>query len=512
MHNNYYFLKQLSDELEGKIVGYIVEECFSQNKDELIIRLRKSEKAFVIKASLDSSFCCLSFPENFYRSKKNSVDLFTDIIDREVIKVEQYINERAFSIWLNHGYQLIFKMHGNRSNVLLATENQVIQIFNNRLIKDLELIPDLLHRLIKQTKQTYIDGEGNLKQLFPTFGKEVITYFEDLNAGNTDLEKKWIIIEKILEELNRNKFHFSSSKFSLFPFNNCQVLTSPIEAINSFFHLYISNKQLNVEKNRALGPLRKRITSTEMYLTKTSKKLQDLTENTNYQILGDLLMANLHAINPGLKEITLTNFYDEEKPISIKLKPNLSPQKNAEALYRKSKNQSIEIEKLQDNIANKKKLLTFFKEALNSVHEQDDLKKLRKYLKENNLVSDSKHEEIIYPYNEFEFDSYRIWVGKSAINNDKMLHLAFKEDLWLHAKDVSGSHVIIKYESARKFSSAVKEKAAELAAYYSKRKSDSLCPVIITPRKYIRKRKGDPAGAVVVDKEETILVTPCKWT
>ena len=92
-----------------------------------------------------------------------------------------------------------------------------------------------------------------------------------------------------------------------------------------------------------------------------------------------------------------------------------------------------------------------------------------------------------------------------------MLQRTFKDDLWLHAKDVSGSHVIIKYKSEAKPSSEIKEKAAQLAAYFSKRKSDSLCPVVITPRKFVRKRKGDPPGAVVVEKEEVLLVVPEKW-
>ncbi|HLT71447.1 MAG TPA: NFACT RNA binding domain-containing protein, partial [Cyclobacteriaceae bacterium] len=97
----------------------------------------------------------------------------------------------------------------------------------------------------------------------------------------------------------------------------------------------------------------------------------------------------------------------------------------------------------------------------------------------------------------------------SAQANDQLLQkYSSKDDLWLHARDVSGSHVIVKHQAGKKFPGAVIERAAQLAAFHSKRKNESLCPVILTPRKYVRKRKGDPAGTVVVDREEVIMVVP----
>ena len=75
-------------------------------------------------------------------------------------------------------------------------------------------------------------------------------------------------------------------------------------------------------------------------------------------------------------------------------------------------------------------------------------------------------------------------------------------------KDAPGSHIIIKYQSGKKFPKEIIEQAARIAAYHSKRKSESLVPVSYTPRKFVRKRKGDPVGMVVVEKEQVILVEP----
>ena len=80
--------------------------------------------------------------------------------------------------------------------------------------------------------------------------------------------------------------------------------------------------------------------------------------------------------------------------------------------------------------------------------------------------------------------------------------------MWLHAKDVAGSHVIIKHQSGKNFPKDVIERAAELAAYNSKRRTESLCPVSYTPKKFVRKRKGDAPGLVVVEREQVIMVVP----
>jgi len=85
---------------------------------------------------------------------------------------------------------------------------------------------------------------------------------------------------------------------------------------------------------------------------------------------------------------------------------------------------------------------------------------------------------------------------------------AWKDDLWLHAKGVSGSHVIVKHRAGAVFPKSVIERAAALAAYYSKSRTDSLCPVIYTPVKFVRKVKGSAPGAVMVDREKVLMVQP----
>ena len=104
-----------------------------------------------------------------------------------------------------------------------------------------------------------------------------------------------------------------------------------------------------------------------------------------------------------------------------------------------------------------------------------------------------------------------ILVGKNAKANDELtLKVATKNDLWLHVKDVSGSHVVIKQKPGQNYPVSIIERAASIAAFNSKRKTDTLCPVIFTQKKFVRKVKESPPGQVVVEKEDVVMVQPAE--
>jgi predicted ribosome quality control (RQC) complex YloA/Tae2 family protein len=190
-------------------------------------------------------------------------------------------------------------------------------------------------------------------------------------------------------------------------------------------------------------------------------------------------------------------------------KAGVSPQKAAENWYRKAKNQKREVDTLTATIERKEAEMEEWKAMALQVDEAKEVKALRKVVKAAGLEEKVQAQPEVRPYHVFVWMGFEIRVGKNARSNDELtLRHAWKDDLWLHARDVPGSHVVVKHQARRPFPQEVIEKAAALAAWYSKRKTESLCPVIVTPRKFVRKRKGDPAGAVVVEKEEVVLVKP----
>jgi predicted ribosome quality control (RQC) complex YloA/Tae2 family protein len=510
VHNNYYFLRQLSGQLQQELVGYTLVSCFSQNKDELIIEFNNSSQSFFIKASLLPQFCCLSFPENFNRARKNSIDLFNEILMNKVIGIKQFENERSFSIELEESYQLVFKMHGNRSNLILYRDDKAISLFRNHLQADLEISLTDLDRKIDFSRETFELNITKLPTLYFTFGKFVWEYWKSKGFDKLSPENQWTELIGLKNQLENPGYfiieHNGIISLSLLPFN--KVLHSfqqPVASINEFFLTASVSNNLQSEKSILQKQILDQIKSSKNYISKNQQKLDELINDQHYQIWADLIMAHMHEIKIGTEKVTLTSFYDG-KPVEIKLKKDLNPQKNAEIFYRKAKNQQIEISKLKDAISAKQQEINRLNEKLITIDSTEDLKTLRK---DNTQSKSIKEQSKSLPYHEFEYKGYKIWVGRNAEHNDELtLKYSYKEDLWLHAKDVAGSHVLIKHQSGKNFPKDVIERAAQLAAYNSKRKTESLCPVIVTPKKFVRKRKGDPKGMVVVEREDVIMVEP----
>lgn len=112
------------------------------------------------------------------------------------------------------------------------------------------------------------------------------------------------------------------------------------------------------------------------------------------------------------------------------------------------------------------------------------------------------------PFREFEKNGYKIFVGKDAKNNDNLTFgYAKPNDIFLHARGVSGSHVIIKNPTREFPQKPVLQYAASIAAHYSKARTSRIVPVAYTMRKFVKKAKGEP-GAVLIDREEVIYVKP----
>ncbi len=514
MHNNYYFLRQLSFELGKRLSGYSLVSCFSQNKDELVLEFNNSKQSFFIKADLQPDFQCLSFPEKFSRARKNSIDLFSDSLMQKVCGVNQFTNERSFAIELEGGFGIVVKMHGPRANIVLYKAKVPIEIFRNNFPADLQTPWNDLDRIIDWSKENFSSHQTDLSSQYFIFGSPIWNQLSQRGFDTASPELRWNILQDLLAYLEAPEFYVIEKNelvaLTLFRTDTAaKRFNSPIDAINDFYYRYVAAFTFRREKIYLQSTLQGKLKQSTSFLQKNRQKLQELAGSNHYQQWGDLIMANLHNIVQGLDQAAVANFYDNQEMVTIKLKRELSPQKNAEVYYRKGKNQSIEVRNLEESIAKKESEVQRWQSQLNAVKAAHDLNELRAIGGEYRAQTSEQETKQSLPYREFEFKGYQIWVGKNAGANDQLtLKHSYKDDLWLHAKDVAGSHVLVKYQSGKIFPKDVIERAASLAAYYSKRKNESLCPVAVTQKKYVRKRKGDPVGAVVVEREDVILVEP----
>ncbi len=515
MHNNYFFLKVLAPELDLKLGGKQLVSCYSQEKDELMLIFADSREEFIIRAHLQPAFSCLYFPSQNSRARRNTIDLFSEILHKKVRRTYCHENERAITLELDEPWSLTFKLFGNRSNIILFDGIRAAKIFRTSLKNDLEInLPDL-NRSLDLSYNAFEAVDGNPAKFLPTLGKPGREYLFKEGYRKLPIEKQYGAVMELVSSLGSPSFHIVEWQdqilFSLVELGSIRsTFTDPIEGLNEFYLTYMREGNLLQEKRRAGDAVRKDLERSLRYLEKNEIKLIEIRDETNYRHLADLIMANMHQIQQGEKKVLLPDFYNGNKPVEIKLKPELSPQKNAENYYRKAKNQHLEIDRLEKNIRLKREQMQTLKELLHQIEEAESVRDLKKIIRSDSPVKDGDQGQ--RPYHVFNFMGFQIWLGKSGKANDLMLQQCHKDDLWLHAKDVAGAHVIVKFNSGMGFPAGVKEKAASLAAFHSKRRNDSLCPVIATPKKFIRKRKGSPPGEVAVDREEEILlVTPQNW-
>jgi len=515
MHLNYHFLKFLCPELHKKLKDFSLMECFSQNKDELVLGFTSVDSSMYIRANLSPANTCLSFPDDYKRSKRNSVDLFSHCIGQKVASIEVLPFERAFTLTFHSGNILLFKMHGNRSNILYYHSINELPsvIFRNELIEDNNLYINDLKNPLELTFSRFEKLEGNAASFLPTLGKIPRGWLKQQGYIDASLNRKWELMQEILDMLDtplysiiKDNDHYN---LNLLPSENSVYATSePIEAANEYFKYAIVHQAFDKEKNGLIKNLEDQKKKTSAYIKKTREKLEALQQSAAPSQTADIIMANLHQIPQGASEVELFDFY-QNKNISIKMKKGVSPQKFAENLYRKSKNRKIELEQLGKNLSEKETYILELEAMLEDLRNLEDFKALREFAKHHHLAKDTKIQQENLPFKRFEHDGFELLVGKSAKANDEMLrYFSWKDDLWLHAKDVSGSHVIIKHKAGQTIPKATIERAAELAAYYSKNKNESLAPVIYTPCKYVRKVKGSAPGAVMVDRESVLMVSP----
>ena len=514
MHLNYHFLKHLVRELQETLTNHKFVECYSQSKDELILALSNGTSSTYIRAYLSGSFSCLTFPENHQRAKRNSIDLFPEIIGKNVEDIAIISYDRSFLMNLSAGFALLFKLHGNRSNIILYQEAQFLGMFNHGLKKDELVTVESIAKTGTTTKEDWL-ANPNPQAAFPTFGPSVMQYLRTMGFEDQTLEKQWSMIIALLDSFNKSLFYINEEgaiPFLSF-FEQGNVLSkhqSAIAASNALSKYYHQTYLFERDKSNQLQQLKSADQKANKYIAHTRHKMDLLSKKRPFDEIANIIMANLHAIPKGASKVELLDFYTNES-IEIKLKSDTSPQKQAEQYYRKSKNQSKEKENLVSNIEKKTKEAENLQHLIDELSTISDRKKLNQYIKAHGSDHAGSQNEVRLPFYRHEIDGYEIRIGKSAKDNDLMLRqFAHKDDLWLHARDVAGSHVLIKHQKNKKFRPTVIEQAAQLAAFYSKRKHDTLAPVIYTPRKFVRKAKNLLPGQVLVEKEQVILVKPAK--
>ena len=505
MYHNYYFINRLSKKLSTILIGATLSECFSQNKNELIFGFKlRNKSSFYIVANLDNQLNLWYFTLTFKRAKKNTIDIFRSIVEKKILAVNQINFDRSFELLLNDDSKLLFQLYGRRSNIVLINESQTPKSFKSKLMP-----PNDSKSLARNIYIPKLNKES-LESLEKTFDDDIKNYLKNnTQYEQLNFNQKKTFIPDFIESLSTNPLFVSSEgipRITLFDTKNSYLRTDdPIIACNNLYKIFTQKYLIQQKKNEIIRTLNKKHKQAANYIEKSEQKISVLRNRRSLEEIANIIMANLHNIKPNDKEIKVKDLYHENASITIKLKPHISPQNNAEILYRKFKNQKLEINNITENIIAKKIHIQQLDQKIKEIKLVNDLKTLHKLIKKSTKYVNKK----ALPFTTFSIINYTIYVGRNNKSNDLLtFDYAKKDDLWLHVKDAPGSHVVIKKQGVLPIPKLVIEKAAQLAAYFSKRKTEKIAPVIYTEKKYVRKINGSLPGKVTVMKEQILLIHP----
>ena len=247
------------------------------------------------------------------------------------------------------------------------------------------------------------------------------------------------------------------------------------------------------------------------------KELAATYDRERLRQLGDILTANIHRITKGQTVIQCEDFYDESMAlIDIPISPILSPQQNAAKFYKdyaRMKNAEKELTRQIELGENELEYLRSVLEELNRAGSDAELEEIRRELQEGGyLKADAgkrKMKQGKLPPMRFEStDGYPIYVGRNNKQNDELtFRLARKDDIWLHAQKVHGSHVIISCGGTTPPDDTITQ-AAQLAAHYSESVGGQNLPVDVTPVKQVKKIPSGKPGMVIYHSYRTVIVNP----
>ncbi len=522
--NNFYTLRFLVSEFKEILTGTKFVQAVSYRKNRLELYFERENNNKQISVCTDPSRTVMFVSKSQPPKKKNIAFFFQDLEGQTISDISLSQNDRFVTVKFNSGINLLFQLFGSKPNVFLIKDDKIIDSFK----KSKEWIeqPAPKPRESKNNEFTWKeDVRSNLLSLNPKLPR---THLKEVIKQNNLDQKTPQDLQNFSDELHRSLMEELSPScdsdkqiciipepFLILPKRN--FYPSFNEAVrDSFFADVHQRKEFQLKKQTE--------TILEKLLKKASAKIRQLRKavegpdkSQKYEQYGHLLMANIHRdadINENQLEVD--NFYEGNR-IIIPIKENLRIQEMAAVYYQKSKdaktNQGVSEQLLKEELA-RLEVLEKAKDEFENLADFEALKafqsKYAELLKSQNQKSQDSGDDSV-GFNKRIFKGYEILIGRSATNNDELLRYAHKEDIWLHARGLAGSHVIIRMNGNKNFPDhAVLEVAAALAAGHSKGAGSGMVPVMTAKRKHVRKKKGAAPGAVLVEKEEIIMAEPIR--
>ncbi len=555
------------------LIGSRVDKVYQPSREEIVIALRGrdgakrlilsansvSARVNITEAAFDNPqqppmFCMLM---RKHLGGRRLTDIRQDGLERIIYFDFECLNEIG-DIVTN---TLAAEIMGRHSNIILIRDGRVVDSIK-RVTDDISSVRRVLPNIQYETppraerlnllevspEDVWERLKGSperlakrllsvLEGVSPIFARECAYYAaRDVDIACSDLTES--MRDKVLFYLSKAKKSLEGAaeytivselggKKKDFCFVNIEqystaMLISHAESANSLLDgFFAAADRTERTKQRAKDLLKLLMNSYERVSRKLElqkKELAECSEREVFRVCGDLINANIYQLEKGMTKCTLEDFYSGE-PREITLDARLTPAQNAQKYYTEYRKLDTAEKMLTELIEKGGEELIYIDSVFDCVSRTEneaELAEIRRELREQGYLRSGKSDEKIKktePLRYVSTSGYEILVGKNNRQNDTLtLKTARAADIWLHTKDIAGSHVIIRTAEKGAPDEETIMEAAELAAYHSKGRSSSQVPVDYTAVKFVKKPAGAKPGMVIFTNNKTVYVTPDEET
>jgi len=542
MFNSWLHFNRVAQELAGLLNGAICGTPFTYQKNHLHIPLEGAGEWHSLHLSLQAPLPFLTL-DNSLPQPKHKVSLLRNLTGGIISAVICRENDRQILLILNAGaIRLLFQLYGVNGNVFLFDSDGLITDSFKKIKKspdcdltdfqiDRHLFPDqeqftnLLEKHPDQSVATFLT-----KSMRPVLPKILVSeiclrgkldareLLVNLNIIQFDI--LWKMLNDLANEMRSATIRIYSAEPPVFSLIKLQIMPekpvaeydSLIIAQNQFIKTFLDQFRFSEKRKALLRQIELLSAVAQRKLIRQRRDLENLPTADNYREWADALLATRPVVAPFSDSITLPGLTDESRPLTIPLDPKFNPIKNAQRYYQKARQIETSRSELIKNIAETEQQIRQYENLRLQISDATEFKSLRSLASQLPItpLSIGSVENQHQPFKSLIIDNREILIGKSARDNDELLHkFARPHDFWLHAQGTTGSHVVVRNPGkVPTLPRKTLEKVAGLAAFHSKAKHSTVVPVIFTQCKYVSKPRHSAPGTVTVKFEKTLIVEP----
>ena len=481
--------------LRKHIEGYILEDLYQINNDRMIIFEIKGRNEIG-----DISYKQLIIEIMGRHSNIVLVDKTRNVILDSIKHVSFAVNSHRAIL---PGQPYIFPPEQNKVNPFEAVEEDIL--------RSVDFIGGMVDRQLVE----------HFAGISPIFAKGVI--FQSGLANRTTVPGTFVRLIKKIDAGDISPAIISANgkeAFYLFPLEHLKGEKKTFKTLSEMLDRYYFGKAERDRVKQQGNDIERFISNekekNEKKIVKLENTLKEAERAEQFQRYGELLTANLYAVTKGMKEIEVLNYYDDlGGTMVIPLDPRKSPSENAQKYFTKYQKAKHAIAVVVEQIEKAREEVAYFDNLMQQVQAASpkDIQEIREelveggYIRERQKRNGKKIQNVKPVLDHFiASDGTDIIVGKNNKQNDYLTNkLAARDEIWLHTKDIPGSHVVIR---SKEPSDETIIEAAVLAAYYSKARNSSSVPVDFTKVRHVKKPSGAKPGFVIYDNQQTVYVTP----